>query len=88
MNIHRRDLNSPAAPCLPGKQIELFAIRAAEIFDRVLTGKMLMCDAADILYDASVASGLEFSIGADNVQKILVAALASASASHDQRGPS
>jgi hypothetical protein len=66
-------------------QIDLFAIRGAEIFDRVLTGHMLMCDAADILYDASVASGLEASIGTDQVQRLMAAAFASASASRDKQ---
>jgi hypothetical protein len=46
-------------------QLRLFAIRAAEIFDRVLICKMLIVDAADILYDASIASGLDASVGID-----------------------
>lgn len=65
-------------------QAELFAIRAAEIFGNVLSGKMLMLDAADILYDASISSGLESAIGTDSVQRIMAAAFASASASHDR----
>lgn len=65
-------------------QLDLFAVRAAEIFDRVLTGKILMCDAADILHDASVASGLEASVGTDQVQKLMAVAFASASASRDR----
>ena len=65
-------------------QLDLFAIRAAEIFDRVLTGHMLILDAADILYDASIASGLEASIGTDQVQKLMACAFASASASRDR----
>ena len=68
-------------------RLNLFAIRAADIFDRVLTGKMLMYDAADLLYDASVASGLEASVGTDQIQKLMACAFASASASRDQRGP-
>jgi hypothetical protein len=81
-------LDSPpaqmTAPDFTGRQIKLFAIRAAEMFDRVLTGKMLMCDAADILYEASIASGLESAIRTDQVQKLMAAAFASASASRDR----
>jgi hypothetical protein len=66
-------------------QLDLFAIRAAEIFDRVLTGKMLMVDAADLLFDASVASGLDANVGTDQVQKIMAVAFASASAERDKQ---
>jgi hypothetical protein len=66
-------------------QLRLFAIRAAEIFDRVLICKMLIVDAADILYDASIASGLDASVGTDQVQKIMAAAFASASAERDKQ---
>jgi hypothetical protein len=80
------DLNSPpAATAQWPAQAELFCIRSIEIFEHVLSGKMLMCDAVDLLYDASVASGLELAIGPDAVQKLLVASFASASASHDRR---
>ena len=65
-------------------QLKLFTIRAAEIFDRVLIGQMLIIDAADILYDASVASGLEASVGTDQIQKLMACAFASASASRDR----
>lgn len=44
-----------------------------------------MVDAADVLYDASVASGLEASVGTDQIQKLMAAAFASASASRDRR---
>jgi hypothetical protein len=86
MTAHVLDLDSPpVVPDFTGRQIELFAIRAAQIFNRVLSGKLLIIDAADILYDAAVASGLESAIGTDNVQKIMACAFASASAERDQR---
>jgi hypothetical protein len=65
-------------------QLALFTIRAAEIFDRVLTGKLLMVDAADLLFDASVASGLDAAVGTDQIQKLLACAFASASAERDR----
>jgi hypothetical protein len=66
-------------------QLQLFVIRAAEIFGRVLAGRMLIIDAADLLYDASIASGLDASVGTDTVQKIMAAAFASASAERDKQ---
>ena len=84
MTAHALD-SPPTVPGFVGKQIELFAIRAAEIFEHVLTGKMLICDATDVLHDAAVYSGLEDAIGPDNVQRLMCAAFASASASHDRR---
>lgn len=65
-------------------QLSLFTLRAAEIFDKVLTGKMLMPDAADLLHDASISSGLDAAVGTDQVQKLLAAAFASASADRDR----
>ena len=70
---------------LLGAQLDLFAIRAADIFHRVLAGKMLMLDAADLLYDASIASGLDESVGTDLVQKVMAAAFATASAERDKQ---
>lgn len=65
-------------------QLALFALRASQIFDRVLTGKLLMVDAADLLQDAAIASGLDAAVGTDAVQKILACAFASASAERDR----
>ena len=66
-------------------QLALFTIGAAETFDRVLTGKLLMPDAADLLQDAAIASGLADSIGINALQKLMAAAFASASASRDKQ---
>ena len=66
------------------RQLELFAVRASEVFDRVLTGKLTLIDGVDLLADAACASGLTASVGDDAVQKMLAAAFASASASRDK----
>ena len=57
-------------------QIELFAIRACELADRVGRGGIGIVDAVDMLYSAAQWSGLADSIGDDNVQKIMAAAFA------------
>lgn len=65
-------------------QLRLFSIRCAEVFERVLSGKLGMLDAVDMLHDASIASGLDDSVGTDAVQRVMSAAFASASASRDK----
>lgn len=66
-------------------RLSLFCLRAAEVFDSVLAGRILMVDAADMLHDASVSSGLADAVGHDAVQKMLCAAFANASASRDKQ---
>jgi hypothetical protein len=65
-------------------QLSLFTIRAGEVFDHVLAGRMNLLDAADMLADAACASGLTAAVGDDAIQKILSAAFASASAERDR----
>ena len=57
-------------------QIELFAIRASELADRVAAGQISFIDAVDMAYSAAVWSGLIDSIGDDAVQKVMQAAFA------------
>jgi hypothetical protein len=71
--------------CQLSAQLDLFTIRAVEIFHRVLAGEILMVDAADLLYDASISSGLDASVGTNTVQKVMAAAFASASAERDKQ---
>ena len=59
-------------------QIELFAIRASELADRVAAGQISFIDAVDMAYSAAVWSGLTESVGDDIVQAILAAAFANA----------
>ena len=86
--MQTQDAPNVRLPQEPDKHLEaqlaLFTIRAAEIFDSVLTGRMLMVDAADLLHDASVSSGLDAAVGTDAIQKLMVAAFASASADRDR----
>jgi hypothetical protein len=79
------NVSTPSADKVLAAQLALFTIRAAEIFDSVMTGRMLMVDAADLLQDASVSSGLDDAVGTDAIQKLLAAAFASASASRDKQ---
>jgi hypothetical protein len=58
------------------KQIELFAIRANELADRVNHGSMSFIDAVDMAYSAAIWSGLVDAVGDDVVQKVLAAAFA------------
>jgi hypothetical protein len=60
-------------------QIELFAIRASELADRVAAGQISFIDAVDMAYSAAVWSGLADSIGDDAIQKVLQAAFANTS---------
>jgi hypothetical protein len=62
-------------------RLQLFAIRTSEIAERVYSGKLPFIEGVDLAYDVAVASGLEAEIGADDVQKIMAAAFASAAAS-------
>ncbi len=59
-------------------QLDLFCMRAAQIFDHVLAGRLPMIDAADMLHTAACASGLAAAVGEDAIQKMLAAAFASA----------
>jgi hypothetical protein len=79
MTVHALDLNSPpAVPNFTGRQIELFAIRASELADRVCAGDIGFINGVDMLYSAAVWSGLIDKIGDDAVQAIMSAAFATA----------
>jgi hypothetical protein len=67
------------APVTTSSQIELFAIRASELADRVAAGQMSFIDAIDTAYSAAIWSGLVDSIGDDAVQKVMQAAFANIS---------
>ena len=55
-------------------QVELLAIRAAELADRVSAGQLGFIDAVDMAYDAAVFAGLVETIGDYAIQKVLAAA--------------
>ena len=60
------------------KQMQLFAIRACELADRVHHGELPFIEAVDLAYSAAIWSGLVDRCGDDNVQKILAAAFTGA----------
>lgn len=55
-------------------QLELFAIRASELADRVAAGQIAFIEAVDMAYSAAQWAGLADSVGDDAVQKIMAAA--------------
>jgi hypothetical protein len=57
-------------------QLELLAIRASELADRVAAGEVKFLDAVDMSYSAAVWSGLIENAGDDLVQKVLAASFA------------
>jgi hypothetical protein len=63
------------------RQIELFAIRSAELAERVYAGRMPLLDGVDLLFDAAIWSGLVDAIGVDDVQRLMAAAFSAAAAS-------
>ena len=52
-------------------QIELFALRANDLADRVDRGSLSFIDAVDMAYSAAIWSGLVDHVGDDVVQKVL-----------------
>lgn len=69
----------PSRPLLQ-RQLEQFTIRAVEIFGAVVEGRTNLFDGVDLLHNAAVASGLADAIGEDSLQRLLVAAFATAAA--------
>jgi hypothetical protein len=67
------DNSSPPEPIVD-RRVELLAIRAAELAERVNRGGIGFIDAVDMAYSAACWSGLCDDVGDDNVQKILAAA--------------
>jgi hypothetical protein len=59
-------------------RLEIFALRAAEIADRVAAGRLGFIDGVDMAYSAAQWAGLVDDVGEDIVQSILAAAFASA----------
>jgi hypothetical protein len=71
-------MNSP--PDFTARQLELFAVRASELADRVAANQIAFTDAVDMAYSAAVWSGLIDAVGDDPVQKVMAAAFANARA--------
>jgi hypothetical protein len=63
------------------RQLEILAIRAGELADRVAVGQIKFLDAVDLAYEAAIYSGLIDAAGDDIVQAVLAAAFATARAS-------
>jgi hypothetical protein len=74
--LARMDCSSPPEPIVD-KRIELLAVRAAELAERVSRGGIGFIDAVDMAYSAAQWSGMCDEVGDDNVQRILAAAFAS-----------
>jgi hypothetical protein len=62
------------------RQLELLALRAGQLADRVAAGEMQFLDAVDLAYSAAVFVGLVDDVGDDVVQSVLAAAFATARA--------
>jgi hypothetical protein len=60
------------------RQLEILALRALELADRVAAGELAFLAAVDIAYEAAVWSGLTSTVGDDIVQATLAAAFANA----------
>ena len=60
------------------RQLEILALRALELADRVAFGQLKFIDAVDLAYDAAFWSGLVNAVGDDIVQATLAAAFANA----------
>ena len=58
------------------RQLELLAIRSAELADRVTAGQIGFIDAVDAAYSAAQWAGLTEAVGDDAIQKILAAVFA------------
>jgi hypothetical protein len=63
---------------LVARQMELFAIRCAQMVERIAAREVRFLDGVDILYDAAIWSGLADSAGDDAVQRVLAAAFINA----------
>jgi hypothetical protein len=57
-------------------QLELLAIRSAELADLVAVGQIAFLDAVDMAYSAADWAGLVDSVGDDVVQAVLAVAFA------------
>jgi hypothetical protein len=57
-------------------QLELLAIRASELADRVSAGQIGFLDAIDMAHSAAEWSGLTERVGDDQIQKLLAASFA------------
>ena len=57
-------------------QLELLALRAIEMADRITAGNVGFLDGVDLIYDAACASGLVDAVGDDAIQKLMAAAFA------------
>jgi hypothetical protein len=62
------------------RQLELLAVRAGQLADRVAAGQMQFLDAVDMAYSAAAFVGLVDDVGDDVVQAVLAAAFATARA--------
>ncbi len=88
LETHPTDLGSPVhnskQQALPSPsnsvvvQLELLALRASELADRVAAGQLAFIDAVDLAYSAAQWSGLTETAGDDMVQKVLAAAFVGA----------
>jgi hypothetical protein len=58
------------------RQLELLALRAFALADRVAANELAFQDAVDCAYDAAVSAGLPETVGDDVVQAVLAAAFA------------
>jgi hypothetical protein len=63
---------------LKANQLKLFALRCADIADRVTRNEIAFLDGVDLVYDAACASGLVEAVGDDIVQATMAAAFANA----------
>jgi hypothetical protein len=55
------------------RQLELFAIRCAELAERVAAGNLQFLDAIDFAYTAADFAGLVEAVGDDSIQKLMAA---------------
>jgi hypothetical protein len=77
---HERGPTHRPAACsnFTRRQIELFAIRASQVAERVFAGQMAFLDGVDMCFSAAEWSGLVDAIGVDDVQRLMAAAFSSA----------
>jgi hypothetical protein len=67
-----------AAQSHAARQLDLLAVRALELADRVAAGQLGFIDAVDLSYEAAVWAGLRETVGDDLIQATLAAAFAGA----------
>ncbi len=60
------------------RQLEVLAIRAAQLAERAASGQIRFIDAVEIAYSAAECAGLVDAVGDDAVQLVLAAAFATA----------